>query len=211
MGKIADWFPPLTGILFIIALFVGFSVGGEAPAMSEPQKLLDHFDDNDSVLIGAFFEGLAAILFVYFGGYVRKALRVAEGETGFLSAVAFGGTLVFAVAIAIDSTLVVALHDNARKIGTSGTLVLSALYKTDFIPIAVGTLTFLSATGISIVRNGLVPKWIGWVAIVAAILGLTPLFFVPLIVTAILVIYLSIVFISRAGRGAPATAPASAA
>ena len=43
-----------------------------------------------------------------------------------------------------------------------------------FIPLAVGLSTFLLATGISAVRHGALPKWLGWVAIVLGIATYTP-------------------------------------
>ena len=82
---------------------------------------------------------------------------------------------------------------------------LQALWDNDFIPMALGVLTFLVATGISIIQYGALPKWLGWVMLLLAVVGMTPVGFVAAIGTALLVLVLSILLSLRA-RSAPAAA-----
>ena len=115
MGTNRDWIAPLTGLAFVVLAIVAFAIGGEPPDVTEDpvEEVVDFYVDNDSAQM--FSAGLAAIagtLFVFFGGYLRKVLRDAEGPGGgFLSAVAFAGVIIFAVGLAIDSTISFALAD----------------------------------------------------------------------------------------------------
>ncbi|MDQ3435086.1 MAG: hypothetical protein M3481_10490, partial [Actinomycetota bacterium] len=75
---------------------------------------------------------------------------------------------------------------------------LQALWDNDFVPIILGVLAFLWATGISVIRSGALPKWLGWVMILLGIVGVTPIGFVAAIGAAILVLVLSILLSLRA-------------
>jgi hypothetical protein len=66
-------------------------------------------------------------------------------------------------------------------------------------------LLFLWATGLSGIRSGALPKWLGWVMIVLAVVGVTPVGFASVIGAAILVLVLSILMSVPARRAAAAT------
>ena len=128
--------------------------------------------------IGARLATIAGAALVFFFGYVRKVLRAAEGENGMLSLVAFVGAVIVATGIAIDSTIAFALAEAADDIEPVAVQSLEALWDNDFFPIALGTTVMLSATGLSIVRHGALPKWLGWIAIVLGVVSVTPVGFV---------------------------------
>jgi hypothetical protein len=50
------------------------------------------------------------------------------------------------------------------------------------------------------------PKWIGWVMILFAVVALTPIGFVSFIATAILILVISLLLAARARSAGPATA-----
>lgn len=195
-----EWLVPLTGVAFVALLIAGFSVGGEPPDVDKPvREIIDHYRDNkDSVRIGAALAGLAALSLVFFGGYVRKVLSAAEGPGGMLSAVALVGTAVMGVGIAIDATITLALAEAVDDVEPAAVQALQALWDNDFIPIALGSELFLVSTGISIVRHGALPKWLGWVAIALAIAGATPVGFVGFIGGGIWILVVSVLLALRA-------------
>jgi hypothetical protein len=49
-----------------------------------------------------------------------------------------------------------------------------------FVPSALGTLVFL-IPWLSVLRHGALPKWLGWVALVLAVIAFTPIGFVAFI------------------------------
>jgi hypothetical protein len=202
-----DWIAPLTGVAAVIVAIVGFAIGGEPPTAADDsvEEIVNHYVDNDSsVMIGSVLATLAATLFVFFFGYLRKILRAAEGEGGMLSLVAFGGAVIFALGVALDSTISFALAETADDIDPTAVQALQALWDNDFLPLALGTQVILFATGISIVRHGALPVWIGWIAILLGVIGVTPIGFAAAAGMAILVVIMSVMLALRAR--APATA-----
>jgi hypothetical protein len=206
------WLLPLIGVLSIVVLIVGFAVSGEPPDTDEgAQEAVDFYLDNEgSVMAGSVIQGVAAALFVFFGGILRVFLREAEGARPVLSAVAFGGLVIFAVGMAIDATINFALAEEAENIDPVATHALVALWSNDFLPFAVGLLTFMIATGIVIVRTGVLPQWLGWAAIVVAITIPTPIGFVGFIGSGLFVIIISVVMAMQA-RNSGAARPAPTA
>jgi hypothetical protein len=206
------WMAPLLGIAFIVLAIIGFAVGGEPPDVDEgAQETLDFYlDEEDSVFFGSVLEGLGAVMFIFFGGVVRSRLREVEGPRGTLSAIAFAGTIVLAMGLAIDATINIAIADAAEDIDPVTAHTLAALWQNDWVPLVVGMLTFLIATGLSIIRYGVLPKWLGWAAIVLAILAPTPAGAVGFIGAAVFVIVLSVMLAMRdrnAASGSPAPPP----
>jgi hypothetical protein len=196
-----SWLAPLTGAAFIVLAIVGFAVGGEPPtATDEPASEIVRFyvDNESSVFVGAIIAGVGATLFLFFAGILRRALRDAEGPGGILSAVAFAGAVIFATGLAIDGMISFALAEAAEEIDPTAVQALQALWDNDFLPLAVGLQTFLLATGISILRHGALPKWVGAVAILGGIIVITPLWFVSFPAAAIVVLAASVVLATRA-------------
>jgi len=203
------WWAPLLGVAFIVLAIVGFSIGGEPPDFDEgAQAAVDFYVDNsDSVEVASLLGGLAAVVLLFFAGVVRSRLREAEGPRGSLSAIAFGGLLVVATGIAVDSTINFAAAEAVDDLDPVGIHTLSALWQNDWIPFAAGALTFLLATGITIVRFGALPRWLGYAGIILAILMATPLGEVAFLGVAVYLIALSVLLALRDRKLAGGTPP----
>lgn len=190
---------PLTGVLFLVLLGISFAVGGEPPGADDgAQKVVDHYIDNkDSIMAGAFISGLAAVALVFFVGYLRKVLSAADGGNSMLPTTALVGAGIVAVGAAIDGTISIALAEAAEDLDPLGAQALQALWDNDFLPLAVGTIIFLFSVGISVVQSGVLPKWLGWAAIVLAVIGCTPLGFVGAIGAALWILVASVMLAMR--------------
>ncbi|MGH2957941.1 MAG: hypothetical protein ACRDL6_13220 [Solirubrobacterales bacterium] len=209
MNRSNEWLAPLTGVAFIVFAIVGFALSGEPPTADDPVEEIVAFysDDKDSIQFGAALVGMAATLLVFFFGYLRRVLRAAEGEGGVLSAVSFAGAVIVAVGAAIDSTILFALAEAADDVDPVAVQALQALWDNDFMPLAVGTQLVLLATGLSVVRHGALPKWLGWVAIVLGVIAVTPIGFAAFLGMAIWILIVSILLSMRARSGPAAPAP----
>jgi hypothetical protein len=194
------WWAPLTGVAFLVLGFVGFVVAGEPPdAQSDVQEIIDHYVDNKgSIQAASFIGGASTLLFLFFAGVLRSTLRAAEGENGVLSALMLVGATIMAVGFAIDGTILLSLAEAADDIDPSAVQALQALWDNDFLPIALGVIMFLLASGLSVVRNGALPAWVGWMAIVLAVVGLTPIGFVAFIGAALWILIVSVMLTVRA-------------
>ena len=203
-----DWLAPLTGLGFIAVGILSFIIGGEPKSADDPAREIVAFyvDNKDSVQVGAIMSVAAGVLLVFFGAYLRDVLRSGRPEVEGLSLVAFMGFVVVAVGLAIDATILIAASEAADDIPAASLVALQALWDNDFVPLALGVELFLWGTGLAVVRTGVLPKWLGWLMIVLAIAGLTPIGFVAAIGSALLVLILSIWLSLRArGPAAPAT------
>ncbi len=206
MGRNREWLIPLTGVAFVLVGIVGFAIGGEPKSADDPVKeIVDFYVDNkDSVQIGAFLGVVAGLLLIFFGAYLRKVLRAAAPDEDMLPLVAFIGFVVVAISFAMDGTISFALAEAADDIDPVGVQALQALWDNDFLPVVLGVECFLWATGLCVLRTGALPKWLGWVMIVLAVVGLTPIGFVAAIGAALLVLVLSIMLALRARSATPA-------
>jgi hypothetical protein len=204
MDRSREWLVPLTGVAFVLVGIVGFLIGGEPKAADEPvNEVVDFYLDNkDSVQLGAVFGVAASALLIFFGAYLRKVLHAAGGEGEMLSLVSFIGLVLVGLGFAIDGTISFALAEAADDIDPVAVQALQALWDNDFLPIMLGVLAFLWATGISVIRSGALPKWMGWLMIVLGIAAVTPIGFVSFLGAAILVLVISILLSLRA-RSAP--------
>jgi len=206
MTRGREWLVPLTGVGFVLLGIISFVVGGAPKSADEPVgEIVQYYVDNkDSIQVAAFIGVAATLLLVFFGAYLRRVLRAAAPEGEILSLVSFLGLVVVAVSFAIDTTISIALSEAADDIDPVAVQSLQALWDNDFVPLVLGVLMFLWATGLAVIRTGVLPKWLGWVMLVLGVLGLTPIGFVAAIGAAILVLALSILLSVRA-RSARAT------
>jgi hypothetical protein len=208
MNRSRAWLVPLTGVAFVVVAIISFIVAGEPKDAGHPaNEIVDWYVDNkDQVEIGAFIGVAATVLLVFFGAYLRNVLRAAAGGEDMLSLVSFIGLVLVALGFAIDTTILIALAERADDIDPIAVQSLQALWDNDFVPIALGVLLFLWATGISVVRTGALPKWIGWIMILFGVVALTPAGFVSFIASAVLILVISILLSLRARSAALAAA-----
>ncbi len=202
-----DMLAPLTGVAFVVVLFISFAIQGEPPeAKDDVQDIVNHYVDNkDSVELGAFLVVPAGALLVFFGAHLRRVFSAAEGVGGMLSVLPLVGLSILITGAAFDSTVSFALAEAADDIDPTAVQALQALWDNDFMPMALGIEIFLISLGLLTVRTGVLPKWIGWVALVLALAGLTPTDagFAAFVGAALLLIIISILLAVRA-RSAPA-------
>jgi hypothetical protein len=195
----------LTGVAFVVVAIIGGIIGGEPPDAESPvQEIVDHYADNKtSIQVGAFVGVAAMVLLVFFGAYLRSVLSAAEGRGGILPALTLVGAAIVAVGFAIDVTITVALTEAVDDIEPAAVQALQALWDNDFVPIVLGIIVFLIATGLSILRHGALPKWLGWVALVLAVIGFTPIGFVAFLGTGLWIVIVSVLLAVRAQPAAP--------
>jgi hypothetical protein len=93
-----------SGIVAVILILVGFGIGASGfPDLDAPaDDWLAFVTDNQSqIQLGATIAAIGVFFLIWFLGSLRSALRVAEGGTGRLSSIAYGGGLVAAAALTL--------------------------------------------------------------------------------------------------------------
>ena len=195
-GSQARWLP-LTGIVFVGLIVAGILTGGETPSVSDsPEEIAAFYTDNkDRLRIGIVIFAIGLVLAVFFGSYFRTVLDRGDGETGLLSRVAFAGLVVLAIGGAIDATLLFTMTEIVDDVDATQIQTLQGLWTNDFIPIALGISLFILASGLSIVLHKSLPAWLGWLAIVIGIVGVTPVGFFAFLATGVWILIVCVLLI----------------
>jgi hypothetical protein len=160
-----------TGIAFVILVIVAFLVQPEPPASdASAAEVLSYISDHHSALhaIQLIF-GAAMFFFIWFIGTLRSLLAGAEGEGGRLATTAYGAGLVAAAALIVSLALsaTAALHP-----ATNGADVTHAFTDAAAMVLAVSApaaTVFFVANGLSLMRSGYLPAWLGWLAFATAL------------------------------------------
>jgi hypothetical protein len=198
---------PLTGIVAVALIVVSLVVSGETPDTDDPlQEVVTFYVENDSEqMASGILLGFGALFFLIFATALRNALRRAERDAAGASTLSFGGAIVFVVGATIFAGLAFTLGDAVDDVEGPTIQTLHVLNNDMFLTVAVGTFAFMLGSGIAVLRTGILPKWLGWVAIVVSVLAITPVFFIVFAVMGLWVLAVS-VLLYLAERTKPATA-----
>jgi Domain of unknown function (DUF4386) len=206
-----EWLVPLlTGLGFVVLLIVGFAIAGEPKdADHPPSEIAQWYQDNkDAAMIGAFISTVATVPLIFFGAYLRKVLDPAAGMLAVLPLI---GLAIFGVAVAIDNMLLFAAAEAADTIPAPEVQTIQAIWDQDFLPFILGVTVFNWSVGIAVLQAEVLPKWMGWLAIVGGVVSLAgPIGFIGALVAGVWIIIASIMLSMRA-RPRPATPATPAA
>jgi hypothetical protein len=200
-------FAPLTGIVFVVLLVIGFiPVGGETPDLDDPaSKIVSFYHDNQGKEIAAvILVALAALFLALFAVTLRNYLREGDGTDFWPTVALVGGAVAVAgLLVAVGNHL--ALVDGGdKRISPDAMVALNAMDNDNFfafsIPLAI---LLLGAAGATLRAGAALPKWMAWVALVLFVFYFTPVGFISFGLTGIWIIIASIVMYQRSG-----TAPA---
>jgi hypothetical protein len=203
------WLLPLTGAGFVVLGIISFIVQGEPKSADDPvNEIVDFYLDNkDSIYVAQVIGIISGLLLLAFGVYLANVLRAADERAWVLPLLPLLGFAIMDIGFAIDGTILIALAEAADDIEPTSVQTLQAFWDNDFLPIALGVLVFLFSFGIAVVRSGVLPKWLGWVAIALGIVGLIPpIGFAAFIGAALLILIVSILLTVRARQEGSAPA-----
>jgi hypothetical protein len=197
---------PLSGAAFVVLLIVSWLLINNYEYQPPGGEIKEFLTDNSTrVAVGAYLGVVASILLMWFSGSLREALRVAEGGTGRVSAIAFGGGVAGgAVSIVAYAGLMSAATRAGDDLGISVGGA-TALWDLTGNLIGVGLPMALAAMigGAAVVafRTGVLPTWVAWASAIFAVGSLSPLSYVFIAADVLWILYVSIVLYNR-GRAA---------
>jgi hypothetical protein len=197
---------PLTGVVFVAIVIAVFAIGGSTPSehatAQEVQSFYGQHHDKHTALAAILTISIPFLLF--FASTLRYDLRRAGG-TGQLANAALAGGAVAAAGLAILASVHLALASAAASANTIATTqVLNVLDSNDFFAMVSGIAVLVLAAGMSAVRHGGLPRWLGWVGIVLGVATFTPLGFIGFLAAGVWIVVVSIL-LTVARRSAPAT------
>lgn len=199
---------PLTGLVFVAIVVFVFATGGSTPGDHDTAQQVQAFygQHHDKHMTLAFIMAISIPFLLFFISILRYELRRAGG-TGQLANAAFAGGVLAAAGFGILAFVHLALADAGGSVKTIGTTqALNVLDNNDFLPMAAGMGVLVLAGGLSAIRHGGLPKWLGWAGVVIGAASFTPAGFFAFLLSGIWVVIVSILL--TLGRQSAAPAPA---
>lgn len=206
MKQLWDRWGPLTGVLSVACSFVGVIL-----VLSQPQdkdsdaKIVAYFAKHSHQVQGVvgFFVFLAGILLLLaFLAALRERLLAAEGQSGRLSALAFGAGVasvpLWGVSMLLANAAGLAANETSRFHIDPNTFRLlgDTAY---FAWVAAVTVSSVVVWGTSAValQTGLLPRWYARLGIIAGLIQLFGFFFFPFFVWWAWIILTSVLLVTR--------------
>ena len=202
---------PLTGLPFVGLLVAAFIIGGNTPDTDwSPQRVVSFYEAHRTAQIAAAILLAYGVLFVLlFGAALRAHLRARSSSDGVI-ALGFAGVIVFGIGVLTFSGFGLAAADVPGKIDPAAEQALSVLANDTFIAFLLGMAVFMFGNGLAIVRTGVLPKWLGWVAVVIGIVAVTPVGWFGLFGMLAWTLVVSVLMFMREGKAAAPPAAATA-
>lgn len=195
----------LAGIAFVILFLIGFAVIGNPGDTGE--EILAFYDESRTRAIVAFFlfmlSGLAYVVFV---AALRGVLARGEVEPRVWTGLGFGAGLVSAALMIVGASPVAALGDVAGDAGEGSAGAFDVVNSLSY-PLITGGIAFSAllalALGVVALRTGVLPRWVGWVSIVAAPFILVAVMFIPIFIFLLWVAIVSVALFLQPAPAAP--------
>lgn len=199
MSRWVRW-APLSGIVFAALIIASFAVSGSTPGVKATgQHVISYYTDHrGSELASAFLGAYAIVFLLFFAAALRGHLRRVEPDSGTLAAMSLGGAVLLAVGGGIFASVTFGLADAPDRLGADAAQALNVLNNDFFVPLVAGVCVFMIANGLAAIRWGVLPAWLGWIAIVIAIVAVTPIGFFGFLATVIWIIVVSVLLLLRA-------------
>ncbi len=161
-----------TGIIAVILILIGFGIfGSNIPdADASAQDWGSFFTDHQSrIQLGMTIVGAGLFFLIWFLGSLRSAIAAAEGGTGRLASIAFGGGIVGVVALLLAVTGAAAAAFHPDQVDPTITRALNDFGTVAAAPGAAGFTALFAATAIAGYRHGAVAAPIAGFSALAAI------------------------------------------
>lgn len=181
----------LSGVLAVVCWIVAFAVGGSSPDTGDSDaKIISYYASHSHQVrqIVAWFIFLAGILiFVGFLGALRGRLVAAEGDRGRLAALAYGAGVVSAAlwAVALSAFQAPAFLANDTRVAdltpTAFRIFNDFGYEVWVAATVVGAIVLWSTAAVAL-RTVVLPRWFAWISIVAGVILLFAVVFIPVFV-----------------------------
>lgn len=163
------------GIVFVALQLLSqalIQAGGSEPAFDAPAAEIETFFMNRNMqlaLTGGFLSVLSIIAFIWFLGALWARLRRSEGEPGWLSLVAFASGLAGVAALFGGGGWELAILRLGEGLETETLQLLFDLGNMTFASFWVALAGMLLAAGVITIRDGALPRWLGWFGLLVAL------------------------------------------
>jgi hypothetical protein len=171
---------PLAGIVAVVLWVIGIIImsgpghlgndSSEAPLVILAKYQAHHA----AIQLGVWFVMLGALAFLWFVGALRSAFFTAEGGTGRLSTLVGMGGVATAIGILLAHAPSFAAASSSDNLTAPTAKALILMDDVFFYAAELSAAVFFFAAALSILRWRALPAWLGWAALVFAVLALIP-------------------------------------
>lgn len=196
----------LSGVLAVPFWVVGVAlISTKVKGSKGPEILANYHKHSDGTLVAGLLWSIGILLFIWFLGSLRSRYLVAEGGTGRLTALAYGG----GIAAATIGMLIPVADEvgalNKNDFDASGAAVLHHFSDGFFVAAEYTLPVFFFASAILALRYAALPKWLGWFSVlIGIVLLIGPIGWAAFIfATPIWVLIVSVWLFMRTPAGAP--------
>jgi uncharacterized PurR-regulated membrane protein YhhQ (DUF165 family) len=164
------WTGPLFAVVFLV---VGLVLDGSSPGeKASAAEVMKHYNSHQGrTLIDTFLAPLGAALLVLFAAEIRTRVRE-RGDRGAGPTVLVGGAVLLAASLLAGAALSLALVSASDHHQAQIAQTFNVLDNDSWIPFIGGIAVFLIGAGMTVLGSGLLPKWLGWAALVIGIVSL---------------------------------------
>lgn len=198
ISKLERWLP-LTGLVFVATMVVTLVLPESPNTTAGPVKVAAYYTDNkDMAMALSLAIGVAGVMFALFAGSLRNLLAKSE-DGGLMSSIVLGGGVLLGGGMMLFASAIFATAETIGKVSISETRVLHILSNDLFMPFLGGWALFGISAGAAIIRSRALPVWLGWVALVFGIIGMTPMGWFTFLLGLVWVAVVAVLMIVRAG------------
>jgi hypothetical protein len=180
-------------VVLVVAWIVMVLALEPAAFDSTDEEITSFFADGDSdgVLLAALFMAAAVVAFMMFLGALRSALRVAEGGTGRMSAVSFGGGVLLAGILllmnAITFGIAFAVAAEGIDVDPAAYRLVDSVFFGLTLHLGVAAAIMIAPASIIARISGVFPAWLRWLGVITSVLAFFSalLFGLPLVLVLI--------------------------
>ncbi|HEV3479963.1 MAG TPA: hypothetical protein VG144_11015 [Gaiellaceae bacterium] len=160
-----------TGIGFVVLIVVA-TFFGSPPDFGAPADEVSRYyrEDQRAIQSSALVFATALALLLSFLGTLRSVLAEAERDGAALATIGFGGGLVAVALLIISLSFVVGAAFRPEETPPELTRTLDDLSFLVLAPGACSLVVFFAATGAAILRTDALPRWLGSLAALVAVL-----------------------------------------
>jgi hypothetical protein len=159
------------GVAFLLLFIAMMALGGDDIAeKSTGKQVVDAMNDgSDAVYISIFLAAPAVACLLAFTARLRD---VTGGLGGAARHLLQYGAVLLSGAIAFDAVLTLGLVSSADHDQEGVAQTINVLSADDWIPFTIGAAMLLIGAGLSVLRSGALPTWMGWIALVVGVVSL---------------------------------------
>jgi hypothetical protein len=160
------------GLAFVVLALLGRFLPGNPPGVDESANAITSFltDNRSMILAGALMWGAAAGLIIWFAAAFAEAMRERDERSDIHMALLAGSVLVgSAIFINAGATAATAYGVEGRDAALTTTMYEWTAVLTTMIGFAAALP--LAAAGVGVLRTRLMPDWLGYLALLAAVVS----------------------------------------